>query len=120
MNKAEYRSLFQQVYKSEGSKLKMFPILKRLGISSGNFYNFLAHDDKNGDRTMSIEKLEKLYQELEKESLIPTNRSRLESLDTKSMVDELFKNFDLSKYELKQKDMVKWMNSFVGSEIKKK
>lgn len=120
MNKAEFRSIFQQINSVDNNKITLLPILKRLGISSGNFYYFLAHEETDGDRTMSIEKLQKLYDELVKEGLIPTNRAKLESLDTESMVDELFKNFDLSKYEIKQKDMVNWMNSYVGNEFKKK
>lgn len=106
MNKAEFRSVFQQINSVENSKIKLLPILKKLGISSGNFYYFLAHEKTDGDRTMPVEKLQMLYDELVKEGMIPTNRAKLESLDTETMVEELFKNFDLSKYEIKQKDMV--------------
>ena len=80
MTKAEYREVFKRIDKSDNkNKIVMIRLLKELGISSGNFYYFLAHEvDGRGDRTMSVEKLERLYNAMAKEGLIPTNRARLE------------------------------------------
>ena len=118
MEKADYRKIFQQMMKSN-SGIAIDPILKKHGISTGNFYYFMAHEDV-GDRTMSIKNLEILYQEFTDQGMVPTNRARLEAMDTKSMVKELFANFDFTKADIKEKDVTKWMNSFVGSEFKKK
>ena len=121
MTKAEYREVFKKIDKSDNkNNIVMIRLLKELGISSGNFYYFLAHDeDGKGDRTMSVEKLERLYNAMAKEGLIPTNRARLESLDTDKMVKELFKRFDLEKSGTKEKDVTKWMNSYIGKEFRK-
>ena len=120
MKRRVYRINYKIHNSNNKNTIVMIKLLKELGISSGNFYYFLAHDeDGKGDRTMSIEKLETLYRALVKEGLIPTNRARLESLDTDKMVKELFKRFDLNKTGVKEKDVTKWMNSYVGKEFRK-
>jgi len=118
MEKADYRRIFQEMIKAN-KKVALDPILKKLKISTGNFYYFLAHEDV-GDRTMSIANLELLYKECIKQGMMPTNRSRLESMNTNDFVKELFEKFDLSKADIKERDMTKWMNTFVGADFNKK
>lgn len=118
MNKSEYRTLFREMQKTN-DKVALDPILKKLGISSGNFYYFLAHEGK-GDRTMSVKNLELIYQECKNLGAKATNRSALEAMDTDKFVKTLFERFDLSKANIKEKDMANWMNSFVGAEFQKK
>lgn len=118
MDKSDYRRVFKEMQKSN-NKVALDPILKKLGISTGNFYYFLAHEGV-GDRAMSIKNLELIYQECQNSGVQTTNRSRLEAMDTKTFVKTLFKEFDLSKANIKERDMTKWMNSFAGDEFKKK
>lgn len=119
MNKDDYRKLFKNMMKSNNNRVALDPILKKLGISTGNFYYFMAHEGE-GDRTMSVKNLMKIYQECVEQGMARTNRAKLEAMETKDMVKELFKEFDLSKANIKEKDMTKWMNSYIGAEFKKK
>ena len=118
MNKAEYRKLLKEAIKLN-KQIPINSILKKHNISTGNFYYFLAHEG-TGDRTMSVKNLELIYNDLKEQGVKVTNRSRLEAMDTKTFVNTLFKEFDLSKANIKPKDMTKWMNSFAGAEFKKK
>ena len=118
MDKSDYRRVFKEMQKSN-NKVALDPILKKLGISTGNFYYFLAHEE-GGDRTMSIKNLELIYQECQNQGVQTTNRSKLEAMDTSTLVKTLFKEFDLSKANIKPRDMTRWMNSFAGAEFKKK
>ena len=119
MDKSEYRSIFKE-YSKQNNKVALSPILKELGISTGNFYYFLAHEE-DGDKKMSTENLEKIYQEIQtRGGTIPTNRAKLESMETSKMVKELFKRFDFASGNVKPRDVTKWMNSFVGDEFNKK
>lgn len=118
MDKSDYRKLFKEIQKSN-DKVALDPILKKHGISTGNFYYFLAHEGE-GDRAMSVKNLELIYNDLKEQGAKATNRSRLEAMDTKTFVNTLFKEFNLSKANIKPRDMTKWMNSFAGAEFKKK
>ena len=91
--------------------VKILPILKRLNISSGNFYRFIRYDDKRGDRALSEEKLQILYEELLKENVRPTNSAWLRSLDDRQLAKEIKRRFARNNPDINIQNIEEWLTS---------
>lgn len=112
MSKSEYRKLLSGMMDDISEKnIKILPILKRLNISSGNFYRFIRYDDKRGDRALSEEKLQDLYEELLKENVQPTNSAWLRSLDDGQLAKEIKRRFAKNDPDINARDIEKWLSA---------
>lgn len=110
MTKSEYRKLLSSMMDDIADKnIKILPILKRVNISSGNFYRFIRYDDKRGDRALSEEKLQTLYEELKKENVQPTNSAWLRSLDDKELAREIKNRFSCNDPSISIRKIEKWL-----------
>ena len=110
MTKSEYRKLLSSMMDDIADKnIKILPILKRVNISSGNFYRFIRYDDKRGDRALSEEKLQTLYEELKKENVQPTNSAWLRSLDDKELAREIKNRFSWNDPSISIRKIEKWL-----------
>ena len=112
MNKSEYRKLLSGMMDDISEKnIKILPILKRLNISSGNFYRFIRYDDKRGDRALSEEKLQVLYEELLKENVQPTNSAWLRSLDDRQLAKEIKRRFAKNDPAVSVREIERWLTT---------
>ena len=122
-NYDDYRKKISQIMERNGKRIKITEVLKRCGISKGNYYLFMNGGKECGNgkitNTLSYTKLDLLLDALTSADIYSTNRKKLEAMSDEKLADFIENNF-IRDPNAEKIDVFKWLKSHSGEMVYKK
>lgn len=112
-NYDDYRNEIRLILERNNKRIKISEVLKKCGISKGNYYVFMkgGREYKNSVvSTLSYAKLDKLISELRKKDTLATNREKLRAMTDKELADFIEKKIIMNPNS-SQIDVYSWLKS---------